>query len=205
MQTTYRFLALIALVMTTIACGLTSQAAPATQTAIPPSNTPAPTATTAPSDTPPATNTAQPSDTPAATETVNPINAVQTQLVGTEFAQIGPAAHLTGFATLYSNPTGTPVESWHGIPIMKEATAGQEFQADIYSYKAAATLQQATAFYSKQSSALNWSCFPPASGSAGTGDLANHQSTFLCGPLNIIIASFDKDPSQVLVVLNKAP
>jgi hypothetical protein len=118
---------------------------------------------------------------------------------------MGPSAHLIGFLTVYANPTGTPLESWHDIPIMQEATAGQEFQADIYSYKAAATLQQATAFYTKQASTLNWSCFPPASGSSGTGDQANHQSTFLCGPITIAVASFDKDPSQVLVVLNKAP
>jgi hypothetical protein len=124
--------------------------------------------------------------------------------VGTEAALIGPSAHLIGFLNFYSNPTGTPLESWHDIPIMKEATAGQEFQADIYSYKATATLQQATAFYTKQASALNWSCFPAVSGSSGTGDQANHQTTFLCGPITILIASFDKDPSQVLIVLNKA-
>ncbi len=141
MSTTYRFLALVTLVLTTVACGLMSQVAPPTQTAIPPSDTPASTATIAPSDTPASTNTAQPSDTPAATETANPITALQTQLVGTEAALMGPSAHLMGFLNLYSNPAGTPLQSWHDIPIMKEATAGQEFQADIYSYKASATLQ----------------------------------------------------------------
>ena len=105
----------------------------------------------------------------------------------------------------YSNPVGTPLESWHDIPIMKEASAGQEFQPDIYSYKAATTLKEATDFYNKASASLNWSCFPPANGSAGTGDQATHQTTFLCGPQNIIMASFDKDPNQVLVVINKAP
>ncbi len=205
MSTTYRFLALITLVLTTVACGLMSQAAPATQTVIPPSDTPIFTATTAPSDTPAVTDTAQPSNTPAATETVSSIAALQTQLVATEYALMGPSAHLTGFLNLYSNPTGTPLESWHDIPIMKEATVGQEFQADIYSYKAPVTLQQATAFYAKQASTLNWSCIGPGSGSSGTGDQANHDSTFLCGPISIEIASFDKDPNQVLVVLNKAP
>ena len=205
MSTVYRFSALIALVLTTVACGLMSQAAPPTQTGIPPSDTPAATVTLDSSDTPVSTDTAQPSDTPVATATVSQLVALQTQIVGTEFALMGPSAHLIGFLNLYSNPAGTPLESWHDIPIMQEATAGQEFQADIYSYKASATLQQATAFYAKQASTLNWSCFPPASGSSGTGDQANHQTTFLCGPITILAASFDKDPSQVLVVLNKAP
>lgn len=205
MPTIYRFSALMALVLTTIACGSMSQVAAPTQTASHPSDTPAFTATTIPSDTPASTDTAQPSDTPAATATVSQINALQTQLVGTEYALMGPSAHLIGFLNVYSNPTGTPLESWHDIPIMKEATAGQEFQADIYSYKASATLQQATAFYARQASTLNWSCIGPASGSSGTGDQANHQTTFLCGPITVLIASFDKAPSQVLVVLNKAP
>jgi len=200
----YRYMLVVLFLLTTLACSLVSQAAPPTQTAIPPSDTPVFTATSAPSDTPVSTDTAQPSDTPTpSTPTINPALVLLTQMVGTEFAQLGPSAHLIGFLNFYSNPTGTPLESWHDVPIMKEATAGQEFQADIYSYKAATTLQKATSFYASQANAMH--CFPPGSGSAGTGSQANHQATFICGPLTIVVDSFDSDPNQVLVVLNKAP
>ena len=40
------------------------------------------------------------------------------------------------------NPQGTPVTDWNGIPVMKQATAGQEFpDAKSYSFKATATVQ----------------------------------------------------------------
>lgn len=206
MERIYRFAPLVVFILVTIACNFGTQIAPPAPTIVPPSATPSFTATIAASNTPAPTDTLEPSSTPVQdTPTVDPVHAQQTQLVGTMFAMMGPSAHLMGFVDLYSNPVGAPLESWHDIPIMKEATAGQEFQADIYSYKATATLKQATDFYTKQSRALNWSCFPPSTGSSGTGNNANHQSTFLCGPITILIASFDRDASQVLVVLNKAP
>lgn len=212
MSNFYRFMLVGIFILITIACNLAPQAIPPTATAMPPSNTPVFTASAAPSSTPVPSETMEPTATTSATETPAPASAtanaavaLQTMMVGTLSAQFGSSAHLSGFLIFFSNPIGTPVDSWHDIPIMKEATAGQEFQADIYSYKAAATLKQATDFYTKASAASNWSCFPPATGSAGTGTQANHQSTFLCGPLNIIIASFDDAPDEVLVVINKAP
>ncbi len=88
---------------------------------------------------------------------------------------------------------------------MKEATTGQEFQPDIYSYKATATLKQGTNFYKSASNSPHWSCFPTATGSGGTGSQATHSATLLCGSLTIIITSFDNDSDHVLVVVNKAP
>jgi hypothetical protein len=136
---------------------------------------------------------------------MNAFIAQQTQMVGTAVIEFGPMAHLSGYMIFYSNPVGTPLESWQDIPIMKEATAGQEFQSDIYSYKAAATLQQASAFYSKQANSLNWSCFPMASGYGGSGSQSTHDATLICGKLTIIMTSYDNNPGQVLVVINKAP
>ncbi len=208
MSNSYRFMLVGILILVTLACSLVQQTVPPTETVMPPSNTPVFTETAVPSNTPVPSDTAAPTATSAPIETPAPVDAavaLQTAMVGTLYAQFGSAAHLSGFLNFYSNPVGTPVESWHDIPIMKEATTGQEFQADIYSYKAAATLKQATDFYTKAAAASNWSCFPPAAGSAGAGAQANHQSTFLCGALSIVIASFDKAPDQVLVVINKAP
>lgn len=208
----YRFSLFALMVVFTIACAtLAAPTATSAPTSIPPTNTnsftdtPAATNTAAATDTAVASATPAPTDTAAVTETVNPISALQTQLIGTEFAQMGPIVHLTNFMTLYANPVGTPLKTWHDIPIMDQATAGQEFQADIYSYKADATLKQAADFYNAQNRTLNWNCFPMATGSAGSGNQMFHSDTFICGPLAIVAASYDSDQSHVLVVINKAP
>ena len=57
----------------------------------------------------------------------------------------------------YFNPQGTPVQEWRGIPIMPQATAGQEFSdTDTYSFKASTTVQEAQNFYNTQLTALGW-------------------------------------------------
>jgi hypothetical protein len=58
----------------------------------------------------------------------------------------------------YINPQGTPVSEWNGIPIMSQATAGQEFtDTHTYSFKATATVKDAQDFYSTQLQKLGWS------------------------------------------------
>src|SRR5215510_15409925 len=39
----------------------------------------------------------------------------------------------------YPDPKGAPVSEWNGIPIMSQATAGQEFDSSKYAFKAAVT------------------------------------------------------------------
>jgi hypothetical protein len=56
------------------------------------------------------------------------------------------------------NPQGTPVKEWNGIPIMTQATAGQEFpDAKSYSFKATATVKEAEDFYKDELVKLGWS------------------------------------------------
>ncbi len=101
----------------------------------------------------------------------------------------------------YFNPSGTPVKKWHDIPIMPQATAGQDFQNGVYSYRANATLDEAVAFYSEfQPDGMP--SMPPATGSAGTGDNALHNATFLYPNVIIQMTSFDKDKRQVIVVIS---
>lgn len=58
----------------------------------------------------------------------------------------------------YINPTGTPVSDWNGIPIMKEATAGQEFtDTHTYSFKVNAKVEDAQNFYKTELPKLGWS------------------------------------------------
>ena len=56
------------------------------------------------------------------------------------------------------NPQGEPVQQWKGIPIMPQATAGQEFaQKAAYSFKANVTIKQVQDFYVEKLKALGWS------------------------------------------------
>ncbi len=58
----------------------------------------------------------------------------------------------------YINPTGTPVSDWNGIPIMKEATAGEEFtDTHTYSFKVNAKVEDAQKFYETELPKLGWS------------------------------------------------
>lgn len=55
------------------------------------------------------------------------------------------------------NPQGAPVQEWKGIPIMSQATAGQEFpESNIYSFKANVTPQEVRDFYKEKLIALGW-------------------------------------------------
>ncbi|RPI92445.1 MAG: hypothetical protein EHM40_12960 [Chloroflexi bacterium] len=55
------------------------------------------------------------------------------------------------------NPQGAPVQQWMDIPIMPQATAGQEFiEKNAYSFQANATMQDVQAFYNEKLTALDW-------------------------------------------------
>src|SRR5690242_13605660 len=101
MSNTYRYAFVVMCLLTTMACGLGAQAIPSTQTPIPPTETPAFTATIANTDTPLPTNTAEPSDTPspspAPSATVNPTKAFQNSIMATGMAQIGLISDLNGY------------------------------------------------------------------------------------------------------------
>lgn len=58
----------------------------------------------------------------------------------------------------YLNPTGKPVSAWNDIPVMSQATAGQEYDKTTYAFKAggiAATDVQS--FYNDKLKTLGWS------------------------------------------------
>ena len=57
----------------------------------------------------------------------------------------------------FFNPEGTPVSQWKGIPIMSQATAGEEFaDGNTYSFKVDATVKEAQDFYNTQLTTLGW-------------------------------------------------
>lgn len=56
------------------------------------------------------------------------------------------------------NPQGTPVTEWNDIPIMPQATAGQEFaDANSYSFKGNITVQEVQDYYNTEMVNLGWS------------------------------------------------
>lgn len=71
------------------------------------------------------------------------------------------------------NPQGTPVSDWKGVPVMPQATAGQEFtDSHSYSFKVNATGKEIQDYYNTELTKLGWS-----SGlSMPMGDTASIQS-----------------------------
>lgn len=57
----------------------------------------------------------------------------------------------------YFDPEGTPLSEWNGVPIMPQATAGQEFNEYTYSFKANVTVQEAVDYYKTELVNLGWS------------------------------------------------
>jgi hypothetical protein len=61
----------------------------------------------------------------------------------------------TDFGNFF-NPQGAPVAEWNGIPIMSQATAGQEFDTNTYSFKVEVTAKEVQDFYNAQLTDLGW-------------------------------------------------
>lgn len=163
-----------------------------------------PTVTQTPTLTPPPQPTfpLELTQTPGIYETATAYSLAVTQDYLNNQSLIGSMADLLSI-TQYFNPVGIPLASWHDIPIMSQATAGQEFKTDIYSYLAPVTLNKAAQFYNGLAASAN--CFT-STGTAGTGSNADHSVNIIClGKFNIVLTSFDNNPSQVIVVINKVP
>jgi hypothetical protein len=86
------------------------------------------------------------------------------------------------------NPQGTPVQEWKGIPIMPQATAGQEFsENNSYSFRANVTAKEVQDFYNEQLTALGWTqpfSFPVEEGGG--------------------LLTFQKDDSSLLITITSS-
>jgi len=96
----------------------------------------------------------------------------------------------------YLNPTGTPVSNWNDIPIMTQATAGQEFNKTTYSFKAAASATDVQTFYTNQLQTLGWSSSFSALGGGQGGVMLFTKGTSI---LSITITSSGKDVVVLLI------
>jgi hypothetical protein len=124
--------------------------------------------------------------TAEAIATANPVSVSTLEALPSSMPNVGQ----------YLNPTGTPVSNWNNIPIMTQATAGQEFNKNTYSFKANATPTDAQTFYADQLKSLGWaSAFSAQGGGQGGVMFFTKDSNFL----TITITSSDKG---VVVLLN---
>ena len=100
----------------------------------------------------------------------------------------------------YFEPSGTPVEQWNGIPIMPQATAGEEFGETTYGYTVPVSAINVGAFYTQELEALGWtSTFSFPITNEGGILLFQNESELL----TITITPDQNDNSSVDVILQK--
>ena len=102
-------------------------------------------------------------ETAQAVTTLIPVETLQAlpSVIPAETLQALPSVVPTfeAFATDFGNffnPQGTPVSEWNGIPIMPQATAGQEFDSSTYSFKVGVTPKEVQDFYNAELTELGW-------------------------------------------------
>jgi hypothetical protein len=106
--------------------------------------------------------TAQSVTTLIPVETLQALPSVLPSVIPQETLQALPSAlpSVEALATDFGNslnPEGTPVQEWRGIPIMPQATAGEEFsENNTYSFRVDGTVEEIQSFYDQKLSALGW-------------------------------------------------
>lgn len=100
----------------------------------------------------------------------------------------------------YFDPTGTPVEEWNGIPIMPQATVGEEFGESTYSYTVPVAATDVQTFYNQKMEELGWnSPFGFQATEQGGIMLFQNETDFL----TITIVPDQDDSNSVDVLLQK--
>jgi hypothetical protein len=93
------------------------------------------------------------------------------------------------------NPQGEPVAEWNGIPIMEQATAGQEHDANNYSFKFTGTTKEAVDFYNDQMVKLGWTSMFSMPGNEAGAVLAFQKDDSV---LTITVVTTDADTVVIL-------
>jgi hypothetical protein len=98
--------------------------------------------------------------------------------------------------TKYLNPQGKPVSDWNGIPIMPEASAGEEFSKGTYSFRVSGVDEPAIqSFYNDKLKAQGWSSPFSAQGGGSGGLMLFTKDTHV---LTITITKVDADEVVLL-------
>jgi len=107
------------------------------------------------------------------------------------------ASALPDFGNMF-NPQGEPVAEWNGIPIMPQATAGQEHDANNYSFKFTGTVKEAQDFYDGKMKDLGWSSTFSMPGNANGAVLVYQKDNKL---LTVTIATTDNNNTVVILTM----
>lgn len=97
------------------------------------------------------------------------------------------------------DPQGEPVVEWNGIPIMEQATAGKELDANTYSFQFTGKTKDAVVFYNDQMIKLGWSSVFTVPGLGGV----ERSLTFQKDDVTLYISVNSKDETSVIVVLHR--
>ena len=100
----------------------------------------------------------------------------------------------------YFDPTGTPVDQWNGIPVMPQATAGEEFGEATYSYTVPASALDVQTFYTQKMEELGWSSMFSLPVSDEGGIMLFEKDSNL---VTITITPDQNDSNSVDVILQK--
>jgi hypothetical protein len=106
------------------------------------------------------------------------------------------ASEMPDFGNMF-DPQGTPVSEWKGIPIMSQASAGQEHDANNYSFKFTGTAKEAQDFYNAEMSDLGWTSMFSMPGDANGAVLAFQKDTTV---LTVTIVSTEGSTVVVLTM-----
>ena len=137
-------------------------------------------------------------------QTLQALPSVIASVIPAETLQAIPsvAPTIQALATQFGNtlnPQGAPVEEWKGIPIMPQATAGQEFsENNTYSFRANVTAQEVQDFYKEKLTALGWKQPFDIPGGADSGVMAFQKDSSI---LSILITPSE---GSVVVLLTMA-
>jgi hypothetical protein len=94
------------------------------------------------------------------------------------------------------DPQGTPLTDWKGIPVMPQATAGQEdTNGSTYSYRADASVKEAQDYYKTELEKLGWTSYMNMPGDAN-GSIQIYQKDN-----NILTVTIIESEGKILVIL----
>jgi hypothetical protein len=99
----------------------------------------------------------------------------------------------------YIDPQGTPAADWKGIPVMPQATAGEEAKdGSSYSFKVNATVKEAQDYYSTELVKLGWTSSFSMPGNETASVLAFQKDN------NILTVTIMNVSGSVVVILTMA-
>lgn len=98
----------------------------------------------------------------------------------------------------FFDPQGTPVAEWNGIPIMPQATAGQEFDSGNYSFRFSGTVKDASDFYTAALETAGWSTMMTMPGDEQGGLLVMQKDNSI---LTVTITNMNDGSIVVLLTL----